>query len=321
MLALNDDPVTIKRDRAGDRRPRVRRGLGAAAARRRRPGAQRWPSSASGPAGLAAAQQLTRAGHAVTVFERDDAPGGLLRFGIPDFKLEKRLVDRRLEQMRAEGTRFECGVDVGSGPRRRRAARAVRRGGAGHRRAAAPRRSTCPVATCDGVEPGDALPDRAQPRRCRAARAPAPISAAGRRVVVLGGGDTSADCLGCALREGAAEVNEVAHGAMPPRQRDPLADVAGVAAGAALTPGARGGRVAAMALRDRCVRGRRPRPSGARPGRQHDRRRSGAGRDRLLRRRARSGVRRASRSRSRTAACAARRTTCSRPATASSAPT
>ena len=67
----------------------------------------------SGPAGLAAAQQLTRAGHAVTVFERDDAPGGLLRYGIPEFKLEKRHLDRRLDQMRAEGTEFRCGVEAG----------------------------------------------------------------------------------------------------------------------------------------------------------------------------------------------------------------
>ena len=69
----------------------------------------------SGPAGLAAAQQLTRAGHAVTVFERDDAPGGLLRYGIPEFKLEKRHLDRRLDQMRAEGTEFRCGVEAGTG--------------------------------------------------------------------------------------------------------------------------------------------------------------------------------------------------------------
>ena len=69
----------------------------------------------SGPAGLAAAQQLTRAGHAVTVFERDDAAGGLLRYGIPEFKMEKRHLDRRLDQMRAEGTEFRCGVDAGTG--------------------------------------------------------------------------------------------------------------------------------------------------------------------------------------------------------------
>src|SRR5204862_7300040 len=67
----------------------------------------------SGPAGLAAAQQLTRAGHAVTVYERAEAPGGLLRFGIPEFKLEKRHLDRRLDQMRAEGTKFACGINVG----------------------------------------------------------------------------------------------------------------------------------------------------------------------------------------------------------------
>ena len=81
----------------------------------------------SGPAGLAAAQQLTRAGHAVTVFERDDAPGGLLRYGIPAFKLEKRHLDRRLDQMRAEGTEFRCGVEAGRRHRRLRTALLLRR--------------------------------------------------------------------------------------------------------------------------------------------------------------------------------------------------
>ena len=77
--------------------------------------ASAWPSSAPGPAGLAAAQQLARAGHDVVVFEKDDRIGGLLRYGIPDFKLDKRIIDRRLEQMRAEGVKFETGVDRGRG--------------------------------------------------------------------------------------------------------------------------------------------------------------------------------------------------------------
>ena len=113
VLTLNDDPVTIREielaiaDRSvGDGwipvLPRFSSGRSVAVV-------------GSGPAGLAAAQQLTRAGHAVTVFERDPAPGGLLRFGIPDYKLEKPVIDRRIEQMRAEGTEFECGVDVGAG--------------------------------------------------------------------------------------------------------------------------------------------------------------------------------------------------------------
>src|ERR1700677_1877259 len=112
VLGINADPVAIKQveveiiDRAfasgwvAPRPPAVRSGRTVAVI-------------GSGPAGLAAAQQLTRAGHAVTVFERDDAPGGLLRYGIPAFKLEKRHLDRRLDQMRAEGTEFRCGVQAG----------------------------------------------------------------------------------------------------------------------------------------------------------------------------------------------------------------
>ena len=88
----------------------------------------------SGPAGLAAAQQLTRAGHTVTVFERADRIGGLLRYGIPEFKMEKRHIDRRLEQMEAEGTQFRAGVNVGVDITAAAAARRVRRGGAGRRR-------------------------------------------------------------------------------------------------------------------------------------------------------------------------------------------
>jgi glutamate synthase (NADPH/NADH) small chain len=113
VLTINDDPVTIKQvemeiaDRAWDegwvRAQRPERETG-----------RRVAVVGSGPAGLAAAQQLTRAGHAVTVLERDDRPGGLLRYGIPDFKLEKHVIDRRIVQMEAEGTRFETGVNVGT---------------------------------------------------------------------------------------------------------------------------------------------------------------------------------------------------------------
>ena len=218
VLALNDDPVTIKAielaivDRAfaeGWVRPQpaaVATGRSVAVI-------------GSGPAGLAAAQQLTRAGHEVTVFERDDAPGGLLRYGIPDFKLEKQLVDRRLEQMMAEGTRFETGVDVGTAldPIELRAlfdAVVLATGAQRHRDLEVPGREL------DGVEL--AMPYLTGRNRAVAGRpAAGAASAAGRRVVVLGGGDTSADCLGNALREGAAEVHEVAHGEMPPRERDP----------------------------------------------------------------------------------------------------
>src|ERR1700731_4338047 len=116
VLGINADPVAIKQveveivDRAWEEgwvEAMVPPPAATAAG-------QRVAVIGSGPAGLAAAQQLTRAGHAVTVYERDEAPGGLLRYGIPEFKLEKRHLDRRLDQMRAEGTEFRCGVEAGT---------------------------------------------------------------------------------------------------------------------------------------------------------------------------------------------------------------
>ena len=112
-LNINDDAGRHQVDRARDHRSRLGRGLGRAAAARASRPARRSPSSAPGPAGLAAAQQLARAGHAVTVFEKNDAIGGLLRYGIPDFKMEKTHIDRRVEQMQAEGVVFRTGVRVG----------------------------------------------------------------------------------------------------------------------------------------------------------------------------------------------------------------
>ena len=120
--------------RMRDRRPRLGGGLDRAACRRRSRPARRVAVVGSGPAGLACAQQLARAGHGVTVFEKNDRIGGLLRYGIPDFKMEKHLIDRRIEQMAAEGVEFRTGVEVGVRCRDGDAARRVRRGGDDRRR-------------------------------------------------------------------------------------------------------------------------------------------------------------------------------------------
>src|SRR5262249_32259514 len=146
----------------------------------------------SGPAGLAAAQQLTRAGHTVTVYERAEAPGGLLRFGIPEFKLEKRHLDRRLDQMRAEGTLVACGINVG----RDVAAGewgAGRDGGVLAGGAAIPRGLPVPGADADGIH--QAMEFLPAANRAVTAGTESAISARGRHVVIIGGGDTGADCL------------------------------------------------------------------------------------------------------------------------------
>jgi glutamate synthase (NADPH/NADH) small chain len=175
----------------------------------------------SGPAGLAAAQQLARAGHAVTVYERDDRPGGLLRYGIPDFKLEKALIDRRVDQLAAEGVEFACGVNVGADVPldevRGRHDAIVLATGAQHHRAL-----TLPGAELGGVHLAmDYLVQ--QNRRVAGLPVEGPeLRGRGLRVAILGGGDTSADCLGNVLREGCASVVEIAHGPTPPAQRSPL---------------------------------------------------------------------------------------------------
>jgi glutamate synthase (NADPH) small chain len=175
----------------------------------------------SGPAGLAAAQQLTRAGHAVTVYERADAPGGLLRYGIPEFKMEKRHLDRRLDQMRAEGTAFACGVhagvDMSAGELCARPDAIVLAGGA-----TVPRGLPVPGAGLPGVH--QAMEYLPLANRAVAAAGDGPvaepvISARGRHVVIIGGGDTGADCLGTAHRQGAASVTQLEIMPRPPEHR------------------------------------------------------------------------------------------------------
>ncbi|MGX6604930.1 glutamate synthase subunit beta [Micromonosporaceae bacterium Da 78-11] len=172
----------------------------------------------SGPAGLAAAQQLARAGHAVTVFERDDRIGGLLRYGIPDFKIEKNVVDARLEQMAAEGVVFETGVDVGTDitadDLRERFDAVLLAAGA----LAGRDTPSTPGRTLNGVHL--AMEHLVPANRVVAGlQDSSPIDAAGKHVVIIGGGDTGADCLGVAHRQGAANVIQLDQYPLPPETR------------------------------------------------------------------------------------------------------
>ncbi len=171
----------------------------------------------SGPAGLACAQQLTRAGHTVVVYERDDAIGGLMRYGIPNFKLEKKLIDRRVEQMEAEGTRFKTGVEIGRDIswdelRNRYDAVVVAIG------STVPRDMSISGRELDGIHFAmEYLPDAT--RRIYGVEPVHDITAKDKHVVVIGGGDTGSDCLGTALRQGAKDVTVLQIMPQEPAQR------------------------------------------------------------------------------------------------------
>lgn len=171
----------------------------------------------SGPAGLAAAQQLTRAGHTVAVYERDAKIGGLLRYGIPDFKMEKHHIDRRIAQMEAEGTRFRAGVNIGTDItwedlRARYDAVLIATG------ATKPRDLNVPGRDLSGVH--FAMEYLVQANQVvDGIDVPNQIHAKGLNVVILGGGDTGADCLGTATRQGATSVTTFAIGKQPATDR------------------------------------------------------------------------------------------------------
>ncbi|MDE3205266.1 MAG: glutamate synthase subunit beta [Acidobacteriota bacterium] len=226
VLGINDDPVTIKQvevtisDRAWDE------GWVTPVAPSRVTG-KRVAVIGSGPAGLAAAQQLTRAGHSVTVYERADAPGGLLRYGIPEFKMEKRHLDRRLAQMEAEGTAFVSGVTVGPADAGE-GILAAEELAAAHDAvvvavgATVPRDLSIPGRSLAGIHHAMEV----LPLANRAVDAEDPVSACainarGKNVVIIGGGDTGADCLGTVLRHGAASVKQFEIMPRPPDSRHP----------------------------------------------------------------------------------------------------
>ena len=217
VLDINDDPVTIKQievsiiDRAYDegwvrpQPPPVRSGRTVAVI-------------GSGPAGLAAAAELNRFGHEVTVYERADRVGGLLTYGIPDFKLEKWVVQRRVDLLAAEGVKFRTGVAVGKDVsaqelRERHDAVVICTG------STVPRDLPVPGRELDGIH--FAMEYLEQRNRWVAGEYPdgTPITAAGKHVVIIGGGDTGADCLGNANREGAASVVQFELLPEPPRER------------------------------------------------------------------------------------------------------
>ena len=219
-LSIGAEPVTIRQIELAVVERGWREGLIQPEPPRRRTG-RRVAVVGSGPAGLAAAQQLARAGHEVVVFEKHERPGGILRYGIPDFKLEKWVLDRRLDQVRAEGVTFETGVAVGDDVSMQYLVRkfdvvllAVG--------AETPRDLTIPGRGLEGIHfamdylvqqngrvAGEEVPDRGA------------IWAGGKKVVVLGGGDTGSDCVGTASRQGAADITQIELLPEPPAERPP----------------------------------------------------------------------------------------------------
>ncbi|MFO1023332.1 MAG: glutamate synthase subunit beta [Planctomycetales bacterium] len=219
VLGINAPPVTIKNIEYSIIEKAFSEGWVVAEPPENRTG-KKVAVIGSGPAGLAAAQQLNRAGHSVTVFERADRIGGLLRYGIPEFKMEKRILDRRLEIMREEGIEFRTnanvGVDVPVESLKKDFDAVVLAGGS-----TLGRDLPIPGRELKGIYLAmEFLP--LQNKRCEGDTIPDSefISAAGKKVVIIGGGDTGADCLGTSHRQGAKSIVQLELLPKPPKERD-----------------------------------------------------------------------------------------------------
>ncbi len=218
VLGLNDAPVTIKSAEVAIIDRAFAEGWVTARPPARRTG-KHVVVIGSGPAGLAAAEQLNRAGHNVTVLERADRIGGLLRYGIPEFKLEKHVLERRLDLMRKEGIEFQTGchvgIDVSADDLLEEFDAVVLAGGSTQ-----PRDLPVPGRELAGVHFAMEYLT-AQNRRCEGDDLPESqfVSAAGKHVVIIGGGDTGADCLGTAIRQGARSITQLELLPQPPRER------------------------------------------------------------------------------------------------------
>ena len=219
VLNINDDPVTIKNIEKHIIDHAFAEGWVTPQIPERRTG-KTIAVVGSGPAGMACAQQLARAGHAVTLFERDDRIGGLLRYGIPDFKMEKWLIDRRMEQMAAEGVTFRTSVRVGvdlTGEDLRREFDAIVLSTGATR----PRDLPVPGRELKGIHFAmEFLPQQNKVGAGDSIRGQ--ILATGKRVVILGGGDTGSDCLGTSNRHGATSVHQFELLPQPPMDRPQL---------------------------------------------------------------------------------------------------
>jgi glutamate synthase (NADPH/NADH) small chain len=218
VLNINDDPVTIKSIEKNIIDYAFKEGWVTPLLPDKKSG-KSVAVIGSGPAGMACAQQLARAGHDVTLFERDDRIGGLLRYGIPDFKMEKHLIDRRMEQMAAEGVTFRTGVHVGvtvkADELRRQFDAVVLSGGA-----TKPRDLPVPGRELGGIHFAmEFLPQ--QNKVVAGDQVAHQIMATGKRVVILGGGDTGSDCLGTSNRHGAVSVHNFELLPEPPKDRPP----------------------------------------------------------------------------------------------------